>query len=95
MEAEILNVLGDAKGAASTYEAIDPSRFMIQGFSDPRWPLYARSFLARGQLYEQLGEKAKAVAAYTNFLDLWKEADPKLQPQLQRAQDGLARLKDA
>lgn len=95
VEAEILNILGDAKGAASTYEAIDPSRFMIQGFSDPRWPLYARSFLARGQLYEQLGEKAKAVAAYTNFLDLWKEADPKLQPQLQRARDGLARLKDA
>ena len=95
VEAEILTILGDNRGAVATYEAIDPSRFIRQGFSDPRWPLYARSFLARGQLYERLGEKAKAEAAYTHFLELWKEADPKLQPQLQRAREGLARLKDA
>ena len=29
------------------------------------------------------------------FLDLWKEADPALQPQLQQARDGLRRLRDA
>ncbi|MBC7790398.1 MAG: protein kinase [Anaerolineae bacterium] len=95
VEAEVLTILGDTRGAAATYEAIDPNRFMTQGFPDPRWPLYARSFLARGQLYERIGDKAKAEAAYTTFLDLWKDADPKLQPQLQRARDGLARLKDA
>jgi tetratricopeptide (TPR) repeat protein len=95
VEAEILTVLGDARGAAATYEAIDPARFNTQGFPDPRWPLYARTFLARGQLYERLGDKGKAEAAYTKFLEIWKEADPKLQPQLQRAREGLARLRDS
>ncbi|MFN2399988.1 MAG: tol-pal system YbgF family protein [Gemmatimonadaceae bacterium] len=97
VEAEVLAAIGDLKGAAVTYESIDPTRarFSTFGFPDPRWPLCARSFLARGLLYEQLGEKSKAEAAYTKFLELWKEADPSLQPQLRLAREGLARLRDS
>ena len=97
VEAEVLAAIGDLKGAAATYEAIDPAkqRFSTNGLPDPRWPLFARTFLARGILYEQLGDKPRAIAAYTRFLELWKEAsDARLQPQLRLAREGLARLRD-
>ena len=54
-----------------------------------------RSFLARGQLYEQLGERQKAAAAYERFVALWRDADPALQPQVRRAREALARVRDA
>ncbi|MGI9076705.1 MAG: protein kinase domain-containing protein [Gemmatimonadaceae bacterium] len=97
VEAEVLATIGDLRGAAATYESIDPVRakFSTFGFPDPRWPLYARTFLQRGKLYERLGEKPKAEAAYKRFLELWKDADRRLQPQLQQARDGLARLRDS
>ena len=28
------------------------------------------------KIYEQMGEKAKAIEHYEKFLDLWKDADP-------------------
>jgi tetratricopeptide (TPR) repeat protein len=93
--AEVLIGLGDLRGAVAIYEALDPRRFNSNALVEPGWPLYARSFLARGEAYEQLGDRAKAEASYQRFLDLWKEADPSLQGQLQRARDGLRRLRDA
>ena len=95
IEAEILATLGDLKGAVATYEALTPTRYLTYGYPDPRWPLYARSYLTRGRLYEQLGERAKADSAYTQFLRNWKEADGRLEPQLRSARDGLTRVRDA
>jgi tetratricopeptide (TPR) repeat protein len=96
IEAEVLATLGDTRGAIATYEQIDPSRWTFFGSGDPRWALHARSFLARGQLHEQLGERDRAIAAYERFLTLWKDArDPRLQPQLRAAREGLSRLRDA
>jgi tetratricopeptide (TPR) repeat protein len=93
--AAVLAELGDARGALATYEVLDPTRFSESGPMDPGWAVYARTFLARGRLYEQLGERAKAAAAYERFLTLWKDADPALQPQLREARAGLARVRDA
>jgi len=95
IEAEVLTELGDLRGALATYEAISPARYSVFGLPDPRWPLYTRSFLARAKLYEELGERDKAETAYQRFLDMWKDADPRLEPQLQEARDGLSRLRDA
>jgi len=33
-----------------------------------------------GELYDAKGDRAKAIAHYTTFVDLWKNADPELQP---------------
>ena len=50
------------------------------------------SYLRRAQIYEQLGDEERAVDFYTRFIDLWKDCDPELQPQVKAAQERLNRL---
>jgi tetratricopeptide (TPR) repeat protein len=45
-----------------------------------------------GALYEARGERARAVEQYTAFLDLWRGADPELQPQVREVKERLAGL---
>ena len=93
-QAEVYSELGDARRAIAVYESLDPKRFGSGFTFDPRFALYVRSWLARGQLYEQLGERERAADSYARFLSLWKDADPRLQPQLRLAREGIARLRD-
>ena len=46
-----------------------------------------------GELYEQKGETAKALARYEEFVKLWKDADPELQPQVAEIRERIARLR--
>jgi tetratricopeptide (TPR) repeat protein len=93
--AEVYTALGDLRRALATYESLEPSRIGDGGFLEPAMALWARSYLARGRIHEQLGERAAAAAAYERFIALWKDADPALQPQLREARTGLARVRDA
>jgi len=90
--AEVLDRLGDPARAVLYLEVLDPVRLNRASVIDPSLALYARSILASGVLYEKIGEKEKAVAAFRRFLDLWREADPALDPQRRVARDGIARL---
>jgi tetratricopeptide (TPR) repeat protein len=45
-----------------------------------------------GALYEARGNRAKAVEQYSAFLDLWRGADPELQPQVREVKERLAGL---
>jgi eukaryotic-like serine/threonine-protein kinase len=47
------------------------------------------------QLYDAKGESAKAVKYYQKFVELWKSADPELQPRVVAARARLARLSDS
>jgi eukaryotic-like serine/threonine-protein kinase len=47
-----------------------------------------------GQLYEQKGDREKAAKYYRDFANLWKNADPELQPQVAEARRKIARLAD-
>jgi len=38
-----------------------------------------------GPLYEQVGETEKAIRAYAQFADAWRDADPELQPRVEAA----------
>lgn len=49
--------------------------------------------LRRGQIYERLGEPAKAAEHYRRFIALWKDCDPELRGQVDDAASRLARLK--
>jgi tetratricopeptide (TPR) repeat protein len=45
-----------------------------------------------GQLYESMGNTDKAVESYRAFVELWKNADPDLQPRVADARKRIARL---
>ena len=45
-----------------------------------------------GELYEANGDRAKAASHDAAFIELWKNADPELQPQVQEVRRRLARL---
>lgn len=90
----VLTELGNPRRAVETLETIDPARFQRSEALELTWPVYVRQFALRGRLYEQLGEKDKAIEAYEQFLTLWKEAESPLQPQLREAREAVARLRD-
>ena len=90
--AEAVDRLGDPRRAVTFLEVLEPVRLNRASAIDPSLALYVRSILASGTLYEKIGEKQKAVAAYRRFLDVWRDADPALDPQRRQARDALARL---
>ncbi len=92
--AAVLAAVGQKRAALAVHESIDPSHFKVLG-ADPRWAMYPRSLLERGALYEQLGERAKAAGAYQKYLDIMRDADPLLRPQIQLARTRLTALRDA
>jgi tetratricopeptide (TPR) repeat protein len=47
-----------------------------------------------GELYEQRGDRQKAYTHYARFVELWKNADPELQPRVAEVRRRMARLKD-
>ena len=53
---------------------------------------YPFVLLRLSQLHASLGHRDKAIEYYTQFIDLWKDADPELQPQVEAAREALARL---
>jgi eukaryotic-like serine/threonine-protein kinase len=55
-------------------------------------PTLAPSLKRLGELYEARGERKKATEYYGRFVDLWKNADPELQPGVKEVRARLARL---
>ncbi len=52
----------------------------------------AGSFKRLGELYEGKGDSKNAISNFQRFIDLWKDADPELQPKVREVRDRLARL---
>jgi tetratricopeptide (TPR) repeat protein/predicted Ser/Thr protein kinase len=52
----------------------------------------ARTYKRMGELYEQRGDREKALESYGKLVDLWKEADPELQPVVTEVKQRMARL---
>jgi tetratricopeptide (TPR) repeat protein len=52
----------------------------------------APSLKRLGEIYEARGDKTRAIESYTRFVDLWKDADPVLQPAVREVKDRLAKL---
>ncbi|MEO5825495.1 MAG: protein kinase, partial [Gemmatimonadales bacterium] len=81
--------LGQADSAIASYQ-----RFL--SLRDPRanWDGVFKSdaLMRLGEMYEAKGDRAKAVDYYGRFTELWKNADPKLQPRVRDVRDRIARL---
>jgi len=86
--AELLDRLGDTKWAVELLAMIDPSRFGSVQAIDHTAAIYARRFAFRGRLYEKLGERDQAIAAYERFTQLWANADEPMQPEVRAARAG-------
>jgi tetratricopeptide (TPR) repeat protein len=54
----------------------------------------AASYKRLGELWEAKGDRVKAAHYYAKFVDLWKDADPDLQPKVAEVRKRLARLSD-
>ena len=50
------------------------------------------TFLLAGRALEDAGRRAEAAEAYGQFIRLWKDADPSLQPRVEEAREGLKRV---
>jgi tetratricopeptide (TPR) repeat protein len=76
--------------AVAVYERIasTPGLYDIFDYAHTLPPTYKRL----GELYEQRGDRAKALGYYGRFVDLWKDADPELQPVVRDMRARLARL---
>jgi tetratricopeptide (TPR) repeat protein len=86
--AEALAALGPSTEALGWYHS----------FAD--YSLFALVYVAPGslrsaELYERLGQPAKAAEEYARFVQLWSECDPELQPDVARARVALARVRGA
>jgi tetratricopeptide (TPR) repeat protein len=80
---------GDLEKARETYEkttSLTLGRFL---YGD----IFAKSFYMLGKIYEQKGQKEKAIENYAKFLDLRKDADPG-RPEIEDARKRLAALRD-
>ena len=49
-------------------------------------------YLIRAQCYEGIGDTDHALAFYQALVDMWKDADPELQPMVEEARAGVERL---
>ena len=52
----------------------------------------ARTRKRLGELYEQKGERQKALEQYAAFVDQWKDADPELQATVATVKQRIAEL---
>jgi serine/threonine-protein kinase len=80
--------LGEAQLAIEAFARIDSSDARIQ-----RPGLVVRSYAERGEMYQQLGDTQKAVEYYDKFIAAWSNADPELQPQVERVRKARAAAK--
>jgi tetratricopeptide (TPR) repeat protein len=55
-----------------------------------RAPLYR----LRGEIYESLGDREKALEQYARFVEIWKNCDPPLRPAVEEVEARIARLRD-
>jgi tetratricopeptide (TPR) repeat protein len=52
----------------------------------------AHPYVRAGELYEQRGERERAIDYYQRLVDLWQNADPDLQSRVEEVRKRMARL---
>ena len=52
----------------------------------------APAHLRQAEIYDRRGDRDTAAEHYRKFIDLWRDADPELQPVVNKARERLAAL---
>ena len=89
--AQAYYLLGDYHTTLRVLEGFEPSNLHTAGF-DSRWGMLGRVRLLRGAAYERLGRRDEAREEYRQVMTQWKSADAELQPFIEQARRGLARV---
>jgi tetratricopeptide (TPR) repeat protein len=88
-EGQAFEQLGQADSARAAYERFVTDR----AFGFERRDRYLGPALRRlGELYEARGNREKALEYYGRFVELWRSADPELQPEVRDVKQRMARL---
>jgi tetratricopeptide (TPR) repeat protein len=85
--ARIHEAAGDAAAAIIEYERLLSEPFRNRFWFDARHRGPALERL--GQLYDEAADLENAAKYYAQFVELWQDADPELQPRVQAAQQRL------
>jgi len=80
IRAELLYTLGRDGEALQAY----------RGIADHLFHSGAPAHLRLAEIYERQGERQKAREHYARFAELWKDADPELQPLVEDARRRMA-----
>ncbi len=89
--ATLMEQAGQADSALAVLEAVTAKPQHAATLWENRWTL-APAYERLGALYEERGQRDKALEALSNFVELWKDADPVLQPRVREAKERMARL---
>lgn len=81
---------GQADSAIATYQRATEPGTVWKPVTD-RWGL-AASYKRLGELYEARKDATHALEYYGKFTELWKDADPVLQPQVREVKARMAKL---
>jgi eukaryotic-like serine/threonine-protein kinase len=86
--------IADRSGHADSALVLYDRGLSAPGLDRFQWDAYElpEALKRSGELYEAKGDRAKASDRYRRFVELWKNADPELQPGVREVRQRLARL---
>ncbi len=89
-------LLGQAYDQAGRTDSAVAYFEQFAALKDPDMDLSAQwlpgTYKRLGELYEAKGNSAKALENYRKFVELWKNAEPELQPQVKLVRERMAKL---
>ena len=78
---------GDRPGAIAAWEAYLSQGWHVRHILDANG--LGSVYESLGRMYDEEGDPEQAAIHYAQFVELWNEADPELQPRVRAAQDRL------
>ncbi len=85
------DLAGESDKAIAAFEAYLASPFAGR-LTNTDGRFLAGSYKRLGELYQVKGDRQKAASYLSKFIDLWKDADPELQPKVTDARKRLQGL---
>jgi tetratricopeptide (TPR) repeat protein len=87
--ARAAELVGRPQDALHHYGRIDSLEYQSMQVPDTDWLLLVRSYPGRAAMYQTVGDTARAREYYQRFVELWRDADPPLRAEVERAERAL------
>jgi tetratricopeptide (TPR) repeat protein len=83
-------LVGQPDSAIAVFERYVNTPYTARLIRDALW--LPDVYMHLGELYEEHGDPEDAIRYYNEFVELWTDAEPKLQPRVEEARQRIARL---